>query len=190
MSDDAYTFGTKVAKNGKIYVSHINVRQSISLLLFKLIFLELIAGTIFITLQPVFAAELSIRFPYFNIAAIGFYLAAVCIKMIVTAYIVLLWLNEYYEISPKVVLHKSGIFFVKKEQMSLDDIQSVSLRQGVLGRLLNFGTLSLYDWKWGKREYLYAIHNPMRYLKILESLLPAIDEEQTLVREDILKRRE
>ena len=114
----------------------------------------------------------------------------VLIKIALTIYIVLAWLNEYYEVTNSLVRHKKGIFFVKKEQLSLADIQSITLHQGVLGKILNFGTICLYDWKWGKHEYLYAIHNPTKYVEIFEDLLPEIDEERDIfIREHIFKEK-
>lgn len=176
-------------KKKEIIVSHVTIRQSISILLLKLIVLEIMAAVFFIIFQMVlFSPQFSSIFSYIHVYGIGFFLFAVTVKIILTIYIVLLWLNEYYEITPASVRHRSGIIFVKKEKLALDDIQSVTLSQGLFGRLLNFGTLSLYDWKWRKYEHLYAIHNPMKYIEIVESLLPGIDEERSIIREHVLEK--
>ena len=168
-------------KTKRITVSHVNIRQSITILLFKLIALEIIAAIIFLVFQTIlFAQQLSDTFPYVDFYGSWAFLLIVLAKMISTIYIVLSWLNEYYEITPILVRHKKGIFFVKIEQLALADIQSVTLGQGLIGKMLNFGTLSLYDWKWRKHEYLYDIHNPTKYLDIIESLLPGIDEEKDI----------
>lgn len=179
-------------KSGKtISVTHVTIRQSISLLLLKLVFLDAIAAAVFILFRPIlFSAALLGSFPYIDIYAERFFLLAVGIKMLLSIYIILLWLNEYYEITPSLIRHKRGIFFIKMEQLSLNDIQSISVEQGLLGKILNFGTLSLFDWKWKKNEYLFDIHNPMKYVKIVESLLPGIDQEKNIIREHIMDEEE
>lgn len=182
---------TKLDKERKIEVPHVTVRESISILLIKLLLLEIIAAVLLIVLRPfLFSQQLSLTIPYFDLFSLRFFILAVVIKMVLTIYIILSWLNEYYEITPKLVLHREGIIFVKKEHLALDDIQSVTLDQGIIGRILNFGTLSLYDWKWRKHEYLYGVHNPMKYVRIIEALLPNIDEEKHIIRENIMEEEE
>lgn len=181
----------KSAKKRQIIVSHVTIRQSISILLLKLVILELIFAIIFILFHPVlFSSQITDVVLYLESYNILLLLVVILFKMVLNIYIVLSWLNEYYEITPTLVRHKRGIFFVKKEQLSLADIQSVTLQQGFIGKLLNFGTLSIYDWKWGKHEYLYAIHNPTKYVEIFEKLLPGIDEERDIfIREHIFRNR-
>lgn len=186
-------FRTK--RNGKkkeIIVSHVTVRQSISILLAKLIFLEIIAAVIFFLFHPfLFASQIMTSFPFVELYNTWAFITAIFAKMILTIYVVLAWLNEYYEISPALVKHKKGILFVRREQLALDDIQSISLHQGLIGKIFNFGTLSLFDWKWRKNEYLYDVHNPTKYVEIIEKLLPGIDEERDIfIREHIFEHRE
>lgn len=179
----------EIGKKKEIIVSHVTIRQSISLLLLKLIILEVIFSAIFIFFHPVlFSSQLADIISYFSSYNILFFLIAVVIKIVLTFYIVLAWLNEYYEITSSAVRHRKGIIFVRKEQLALADIQSITLHQGLIGKFLNFGTLSLFDWKWRKHEYLYAIHNPTKYLDIIEDLLPGIDEEKDVfIREHIFR---
>lgn len=181
----------KIAKKRQIIVPHVTIRQSISILLLKLIVLEIIAAIVFIIFHPIlFSSQLTNTFPYIDLYNSSTFLLAVLVKMIITIYAVLAWLNEYFEITPSLVRHKKGILFVKVEQLALDDIQSITLQQGLLGKLFNFGTLSLFDWKWKKHEYLYDIHNPTKYLDIIEELLPGIDEERDIfISEHLFKER-
>lgn len=179
------------AKKRQIIVPHVTIRQSISILLLKLIVLEIIAAIVFVIFHPIlFSSQFTNVFPYIDLYNTSTFFLAVLVKMIITIYAVLAWLNEYFEITPSLVRHKKGIFFVKVEQLALDDIQSITLQQGLLGKLLNFGTLSLFDWKWRKLEYLYDIHNPTKYLDIIETLLPGIDEEKDIfISEHLFKER-
>lgn len=175
-------------KNEGIIVSHITIRQSISILLLKLILLEIIAAVIFIIFRTtLLSSQIANTFPYVDLYASRFFLLGVVIKSILTIYVVLRWINEYYEIFPNLVTHKRGLIWIKKEQFSLEDIQSVKIEQGLIGKILNFGTLSLFDWKLKKHGFLYSIHNPMKYVKVIETLLPGIDEEKNIIREKIME---
>lgn len=181
----------RTAKKRQIIVPHVTIRQSISILLLKLIVLETIAAIIFVIFHPIlFSSQFTNIFPYIDLYNTSAFFLAVLVKMAITIYAVLAWLNEYFEITPSLVRHKKGIFFVKVEQLALDDIQSITLQQGLIGKLLNFGTLSLFDWKWRRKEYLYDIHNPTKYLDIIEELLPGIDEEKDIfISEHLFKER-
>ena len=173
----------RIGKKTEIIVSHVTIRQSISILLLKLVFLEILFAIIFLLFQPVlFSPQVSDTFPYVSFFSIELFIIGAIIKIAITIYIVLSWLNEYYEITPNLVRHNRGLIFLKREKFSLTDVQSVSLEQSLFGRILNFGTLSLFDWKWRKHQNLYLIHNPMKYLEIIESLLPGVDEEESVIR--------
>ena len=175
-------------KDEGIVVSHITIRQSISILLLKLILLEIIAAIVFIVFRTTFlSTQATDMFPYLDIYTSRFFLFGVAIKTLLTIYISLRWINEYYEIFPNLVRHKRGLIWVKKEQFSLNDIQSVKVEQGLIGKIFNFGTLSLFDWKLKEYQYLYAIHNPMKYVKVVETLLPGIDEKKSIIREKIME---
>lgn len=175
-------------KNEGIAVSHINIRQSISILLLKLIALDAIASAAFIVFRTtLLSTQISDTFPYIDFYASRFFLLGVVFKILITIFIVLKWINEYYEIYPNLVRHKSGIIWIKKEQFTLRDIQYVEVEQGLIGKLLNYGTLSLFDWKMHQHQYLYNIHNPMKYLKVVETLLPGIDEEKHIIRERVME---
>lgn len=178
----------KVATRDHINVPSIIIRQSISFLLLKLVTLELIAAVLFTLLHPVlFSQALANEFLYIKNLADWIFLSAVIVKLYLTVYVVLAWINNFYEITPLLVRHRSGIVWVHKEQLSLDDIQSITVDQGILGKILNFGTLSLYDWKWRKDEFLYSIHSPTKYVKIIEELLPNLDEERHIIREHLME---
>ncbi|GIW57433.1 MAG: hypothetical protein KatS3mg083_378 [Candidatus Dojkabacteria bacterium] len=37
---------------------------------------------------------------------------------------------------------------------------------------------------------MYAIHNPHRYVRILEELLPNVDEHKSIIRDEIFTQRD
>ncbi|MBI3888120.1 PH domain-containing protein [Candidatus Microgenomates bacterium] len=96
-------------------------------------------------------------------------------KIFLSIYIVLLWLNEYYEITPENIIHKRGIIFRKSEMYRLSKVREIKVHDSFLGELLNFATITLYDIRLQKYLDLYLIHNPKRYERILKTLRPSLE---------------
>lgn len=171
-----------------IGVTHVTIRQSIVFLLIRLILLDLFATLVVLAFfSPFFipiSIETKIQLVTYNVFYFGI-LAA--LKILITIFVVLQWLNDYYEITPEVVTHKWGIIWQKNDSFKITHIKNFGVRQGIFGRAFNYGTLHFYDW-FMKREYLiYQIHNPHKYLRILEDLLPFADEDKELVRRHIVE---
>lgn len=174
-----------------IEVTHINIRQSIFSLLFRLLAIDIVTAFAII----IFFSTLTFSVPYdLKIAIIssntGFFLVLIAAKILLTLLIVLQWLNEYYEIFPKEVVHKSGIIWRKEQRFSCGEIQYIKVEQGLFGRFFNYGTLTLYDWKRHLFGTMYIIHNPIKYYRILESLLPDVSKERQIVRESVREEEE
>ncbi|MBI2049459.1 PH domain-containing protein [Candidatus Roizmanbacteria bacterium] len=171
-----------VEKNGRersIIVSHVTIRQSISFLLLRLITVEVITA-IGVILFLIFLISTDIRervgnsIIVFNIPIFVFLVLAKIVLMVV---VTLQWLNEYYEITAKEIIHRSGLIFKKEERYKLDHLGSLNMEQGVFGKILNYGTLSLFNWVLEKNVFLYLIHNPLKYYNILQNILPDTDRE-------------
>ncbi len=181
-----------IAKNGgnkKIYVTHLTVRQSISLLIIKLILIDIITAIIFLVSHSIlFNTDISSSI---NISPTSYntivFLILVIGKILLTCYLVLQWLNEYYEITPDAITHKKGLLFRKVKRHDLALIRSVKVEHGLIARLLNYGNISLYDVRLNKDIELYLIHNPIKYLHILEEIIPNLEEEKQFFREKVLE---
>ena len=176
----------------KIAVSHINIRQSIFFLLLKLVLLDFFAA--FLAVVFFFSLSTSFFSPQiktFILSANGIYfflLAA--FKIAVTLYVVLGWLNEYYEIRPDSIIHKTGLIWRKESRYPLRQIRLIKMQQGMFGKLFNYGTIDPYDWDLSKYATLYLIHNPVKYLKILEALAPRASQEKEMIREHLIREKE
>ena len=165
----------------KIPVDHVNIRLSISFLVMKLIFADFLVTIILIVgyyvLFPTgLFEELRLTDPVIGFGAI---ILLTIVESMLGMYIVLEWVSEYYEISPYAVVHKRGVLFKKEDRYGMQNIKQVTLVQGFFGRILNYGTINLFDWRLSKCAELYAIHNPHRYTRILEKLLPNVDEHRS-----------
>lgn len=180
--------GLSIEKD-KIIVSHINIRQSISILIIKLICLDVavavLVGAMFLSLNfSEIGTYLGIQGDMLTFIIFSF---LAIIKIAFSIYIVLDWINEYYELTPRTFIYRHGIFFTKEERINFADIRKLVVKQGLLGKLLNFGTIEIYDFLMQKTANAYLIHNPLRYEKILTDLIPEVEEEKNIIREKIYR---
>lgn len=75
-------------------------------------------------------------------------------------------------------MHKKGIFWTKREDHEFKDLKYLKFEQGILGKLLNFGTIIIFDWKNEVEATLYFIHNPKKHYDLLKRLVPTIEREE------------
>lgn len=169
-------------KNGKICVTHINIRLSIFFLVFKLIILDVMAAILTI----LYFSSVTNRFlpDIINKAILSYnlmyFLILIFLKVALTIYVVMRWITEYYEIWPNALMYWSGIFWRNEEKHPFSQIRSVKVEQGFFGRIFGFGTIYLYNWYLEKNTALYLIHNPMKYFRIIESLLPKSENDKEI----------
>jgi len=176
---------------GEKKITVVTIRESIVFLLLKLLALDMIA-IIFVLiffspfLIPI-AVETKLQLVSYNFA---YFSVLAFIKIFLTTFIILRWLNDNYEITPEVLIHKRGIIWQKEERYKLVHVKSFGLEQGILGKIFNYGTLRFYDWFLRKDYAIYLIHNPRKYLRILEDLLPYSDEIKATLREHFIEPEE
>ncbi len=179
---------TKKADN-PIRISHVNIRTSIAFLLIKLLLLEAIAASAVILFFSValsdFLTTMGITLPYLSIPVYVFF---VLVKMLMTLYLVLQWLNEYYEVSTETVVHRKGVIFRYEFTFPLKHIRILRTEQTLWGKFFNYGNISLEDEYGAEKIFLYQIHNPVRYANILEDQLTDEIEVIRKVRGNILEQ--
>lgn len=181
-----------ISSNKKIGVTHLNIRQSIFILLFKLVLLDLLVA--FLAVAFLSLLSTSIFSPGIKIYLLAFhviyFVLLVALKVALTFYVVLAWLNEYYEIWPEAIVHKGGIIWRKEVRYPFRQIRFIKMYQGMIGKLCNYGSLEIFDWRLTKYTTMYLIHNPHRYERILESLVPKAGQEKEIVREHLIRGEE
>lgn len=181
-----YTYGMIEAKK-TVEVTHINIRQSISFLILKLILLDLI----FTLFSSIFTWSVSAGYltseqmQYVSSQNEGIFFLLIALKIISTLYVVLQWLNEYYEIYPHEIRHRNGIIWKKENHYPTGSIRGISLDQGIAGQILNYGTITLFDYPQRQLVSLYLIHNPRKYFKIMEKMFPSADLERSTIRGEL-----
>ena len=187
--EESKVFGTiKLDNKKQIVVTHLTIRQSIFFLVIKLFAIEILAAASLIYyLTNIYPSEIVNEFGL-RAFLLPVFVMSVLIKTFFTVFTIVQWLEEYYEITPKQIVHRNGFIFKREEAYKLDHIGSLEINQNILGRIFNYGTISLYDWTIEKDIYLYLIHNPFKYHKILEGLLPDVDTKKTVFRRKLVDK--
>lgn len=177
----------KTKKSLTVKMDHLNIRQSIAIVLVKLVLLEIIASSGFLFVyfglsQSLVRESISGLFDsYFG----WVFLLLVVVKILVTIYVILDWLNSYYEIDKENIYTRKGIIWMTEQKFAIANLGDVVLEQGIIGRLLNFGNIRIFDTELKRDFLLYLIHNPQRYFAILEELAPQGDKEKKIVRQKL-----
>ena len=169
----------------ELHLTYLNIRHSISVLLAKIVLVDFLAGLFHVLLYfSLIRGEHMINYDFTNTpVSLVVYGVLIIFQVVVTSYIVLQWLNEYYEITPDEIVHRNGIIFKKIEKYRFDNIRAMLISENFIGELLNFGTITLYDIRMQKYLDMYLIHNPKRYFKIIKALKPNIEykKEETII---------
>lgn len=167
----------------KITLTYLNVRQSIAILLVKLVLLDLLLATVVITFyfSLVQGGKFVEGFAESVFLFLIIFIVIGIIKIIITTYVVLQWLFEYYEITPEYVIHRHGIIFRKQEHYNIETIRGMDIKDSLLGQLFNFATITLYDEYLNRRLDMQLIHNAKRYGKIFKELQPKIELKEDQV---------
>lgn len=97
------------------------------------------------------------------------------LKIAITVFVVLQWLNEYYEITPEYIYHKKGLIFRTTQEYRIDQVRRIDIKDSFLGEIFNFATITFYDIRLNKTVDFYLIHNPTRYVNILKEIKPTIE---------------
>lgn len=167
-----------------ITLTHLNIRQSISILLGKLIFLDIVAAILVIAVYfGVVTGGDFLNFSYQNTYLfLGLLILIGIIKLILDSYAILEWLNEYYEITPEYIISKKGIIIRHEERHRIDNIRDLDISRSLLGNLFNFGTITIFDDRMHKDLDMNYIHNPLRYVEVLKRVNPNIEKKEDKLR--------
>lgn len=166
-------------------VPPIVVRRSVTLFVLRVIFLELVFEVIYLSWRGLihflpFSFENII---VLNAISIVFFLVFVTIiQNIFLIFITLNWVNDYYEIRPDEIAHITGIFSKTQKTYPYRDIQSITIHQGFIGRLFNYGSVNLYIPALGQELYFNEVSSPEKFVELVKSADPKSAGGQYLFR--------
>ena len=97
-----------------------------------------------------------------------FFLGSLLVQLIVVIYLFLKWSSISYHFDGQELLRKTGIFFQKVQSFDIYNLDSISFHQTLLGRLFNYGNISLHFSN--KKFLLKQIPNPECFTKRMNHL--------------------
>ncbi len=161
----------------QITLTNLNVRQSITILIVKIMLVDILMAALVITAYFLIVAgsEYVSNYSLNTLLFLSVFVALGIIKFAINAYIILLWLYEYYEITTEYVIHKKGFIFKKAEKYKLANVRAINVEDSFLGQIFNYATITLFDIRLNKYLDMYLIHNPRRYEKVLKQIRPDLE---------------
>lgn len=90
-------------------------------------------------------------------------------------YIVLAWIYDYFLIKPDTLIVRKGIFFSDETAYQMEDIKSVEVLQGFIGKIVNTGTLRLHAFRAQKEILLPDVRDPHTVAAHIQTLIPKPD---------------
>ncbi len=109
---------------------------------------------------------------------------------IVTLVTLAQWVSEFYIIKSNSMTFRSGVFVKRKQVVMMKRVVEVLMSQSFLGRILNYGNLTLISTQNSEGVLLKKVENPGKYFKILRELTIAHTERQKGRLEKHLERRQ
>ena len=100
------------------------------------------------------------------VLAMGFVLASIFLSIEAIVYIS----TTEFAITNRRVIAKRGFIRRRALELFLSKVESVRVHQGIIGRILNFGTLTVTG-TGGTRESFNAIQNPLAVKRKLDQIL-------------------
>lgn len=148
-------------------------RKSVVFLAVRLGLIEIVFILIALVTLVIFsnfgdAATRGLLFSSLVVYLIGF---LILVKVIASFVACVAWLREYYEIRPQEVIYRRGIITLKEVIFSCKNVQEMEVHQTVLGKIFNFGTVSLYNPVLRERFFLRDISEPNEYCELIELLV-------------------
>ncbi len=163
----------------------ITIRRSVALFVARVILLELIFEVIYLTWRTIIhylPIPLETVVTLNGVSLIIFLVLVTLIQNIVLIVIALNWVNDYYEIREDEVAHIKGIFSKTSKSYPYHDIQSITIHQGFIGRLLNYGEINLYIPTLGHDLHFNEVSSPERFVELVKSINPSIEKGKYIFR--------
>jgi uncharacterized membrane protein YdbT with pleckstrin-like domain len=151
------------------------IRRNIVLLGIRMFLVLFMIDTVyaFLILIPLFGYVASDwHMPY-----VGFLLVIHTLKNGLTAYMLISlvtnWISTLYYVNGGHLIRQRGVLNTKETVYQLTDIEEVVMNQSWLGRLLNFGDITITFLVARQREdlVLYAINNPRMYEELFSKFV-------------------
>lgn len=117
----------------------------------------------------------------FFLGKMRFFTLGFSIETFVVLILFLSWLSDIYEIKDFELIVKTGFIWRRQDIHSLKNIQSVYAKQGPLGTLFGFGTITLHNPLSKEEVILKFVPDPEKYTQAIKRNLDRIENQPRIV---------
>ena len=108
---------------------------------------------------------------YFSLLAVGVLLIVVGVGLLILLYVSIKRKNTIYQVTNRRIITQKGIFAKNREDISLKDIRAFNIKQGVIERMLNIGSVSVVTAAGGAGfEVMSNVKNPDKIREMITQL--------------------
>ncbi len=162
-------------------VALVTFRQSIFFLIYRLIGIEILLALLYLLLRipKTFLFGLDIPFDTLvQIQWIGvvYFIILSIIQTALVIYVVIQYESQSYEVHQQLLAKNSGIINKNTETYSIRNIESVIVKQGILGRLFKYGDVTIHNPALKQDFHLPGIPNPHYYADLIENSVARITQ--------------
>ncbi len=167
--------------NGNPMKTTITVRRSLFLLIVKIVITELIFEFTYIGWRLLidlnilqFSQESLLIIHSFSIFI--FFILITVVQTSIILFILLDWINRYYEIKPDEIVFKTGIISSQEKAYPYVNIQSIEVIQNFWGKLFNYGNVRIYIPTLGHDLFFTEVSKPNEFAELIKQMLPDKDK--------------
>lgn len=152
------------------YEFHHEIRQSSVILMTHIVFIELIMVFLHILMGEFFIISWLHSASAFGLSAMTWETIIFHTMNIVVIFMIIRnWANTAYTLTPWVVSITSGIFSKTRTSFDINHIESASVKQGILWRLFDYGTVQIKSPFFDHDIFLKRIPSPQHLVYTIEN---------------------
>jgi uncharacterized membrane protein YdbT with pleckstrin-like domain len=158
------------------------IRRSVPLLVARLVLLVLLIEISLFGLF--FFVEWIIGLSNIELQYIGpiLQIFALPIELFATIALIYQWSSVTYELRDNEVTVRTGLIRRTEQSYPFNNMQSVTVRQDIIGRLVRAGTVSVFIPTLGQELTFHEVENPQDFAEKLKQALPYPDKSQYIIR--------
>ena len=117
--------------------------------------------------------EMARSSPFFQVVELDVFMFFTIALIIILSTLILLvrWSFERYELRGGEIIHRKGVIFVRVEQYSLENVETITYDQTLFGRVLKYGTIRLHSPLLKSEIKVPYMPDPDRVLMLLKSAI-------------------
>lgn len=156
---------------------HAPIKESIVVLTMKLLTVLLLFELLYIGIFYVFTLGIPLPFSLHHHIAVGLFIFStvkIITQVFLILHITLSWANNGYYVDGKHLIKKSGILNIEEDSYDLSTVRSIIINQSWLGRILNYGDLTLKTSASGGYQVIVTmvgIQNPRNHERMIKACL-------------------